>query len=108
MLSELLDVSESDADAVAAASYLNHKQRDEKMADLYRDFKEWKTATVRASKNAGSDFISKVKIQILSRLFPVILCYHDHMALGFAIDQHVLTNRTHIKYGTYFKILLFC
>ena len=59
MLSELLDVSESDADAVAAASYLNHQQRDEKMADLYRDFKEWKTTTVRASKNAGSDFMSK-------------------------------------------------
>lgn len=62
MLSELLDVSESDADAVAAASYLNNKQRDEKMADLYRDFKEWKTATVRASKNAGSDLMSKVKM----------------------------------------------
>ncbi|CAB4011834.1 Hypothetical predicted protein [Paramuricea clavata] len=59
MLSELLDVSESDADAVAAASYLNNKQRVEKMADLYRDFKEWKTATVRASKNAGSEFNSK-------------------------------------------------
>ena len=63
MLSELLDVSESDADAVAAASYLNNKQRDEKMADLYRDFKEWKTATVRASKNAGSEYNSKVRMQ---------------------------------------------
>ena len=61
MLSELLDVSESDADAVAAASYLNNKQRDKKMADLYREFKEWKTATVKESKNAGSDLLSKVR-----------------------------------------------
>ena len=62
MLSELLDVSESDADAVAAASYLNSKQREEKMTDLYREFKEWKTATVKASKNTGPDLLSKVRI----------------------------------------------
>lgn len=61
MLSELLDVSESDVDAVAAANYLNKKQRNEKMADLYRDFKEWKTATVKASKNADSELMSEVR-----------------------------------------------
>ena len=82
MLSELLDVSESDADAVAAASYLNKRQREEKMGDLYRDFKEWKTATVRASKNAGSDILSKVKSgshfileQFCNSFLSVLLCF---------------------------------
>lgn len=57
MLSELLDVSEADSEAIAAANYLNKKQRDEKMTDLYNDYKNWKTVAVRASKNAAFDHV---------------------------------------------------
>ena len=63
MLSELIDVSEADSQAIAAASYLNEKQRDEKMADLYNDYKSWKTATVRAS-NGSDHAVTKVSVAI--------------------------------------------
>lgn len=62
MLSELIDVSETDSEAIDAASYLNEKQRDEKLADLYDDYRNWKTATVRASKNVDHT-VTKVSLR---------------------------------------------
>lgn len=61
MLIELLDVSESEADAVAAASCLTKKQRDEKLKDLYRSYKDWKISSIRASKNANTGQLSEVR-----------------------------------------------
>ena len=75
MLSELIDVSDLDVEANAAASYLNNKQRNEKMTELYNDYKNWKTNTIRvSSKNSRSDLtltkVGEKKSSLLPNVIP--------------------------------------
>ena len=90
MLSELIDVSDVDVEAIAAASYLNNKQRSEKMTELYNDYKKWKSNTIRESpKNSRSDLtLTKVsEITLVTTVVTVKL-------LGTASTRlTIITNR---------------
>ena len=85
MLSDLLAVSEADPEAMAASTYLNSKQRKDKMTELYNDYKNWRKSTVEETKKKSRTEVNITEVDTQTSL---LLLYPD---LWMApLDSHCL------------------